>query len=240
MTSTTTTTTTTTPPETYPHPFQSRRLVYRAINPSDDDIIQAIGSDAQIMANSSNTLLKPPNKKMIEMMREYSGEKALIGVIICLSPEESDTYESTEEVNGDAANPQSTSSVSAAGAPRELVPIGRIHLTAISALAPQHRNADIGIDILAPYQGKGYGSEAIQWILHWGFQIAGLHRIGIGCFEWNMGAKKLYERLGFVMEGRKRDALWFRGGWWDMYLLSMLEGEWRAKEGIEPGRRRAE
>lgn len=90
-----------------------------------------------------------------------------------------------------------------------------------------HRFADIGIDILPEYQGKGYGSEAIGWILEWAFMTAGLHRVGIRCFAWNEGARRLYARLGFREEGVVRETLFYQGRWWDDVGFGMLEGEWR-------------
>lgn len=62
-----------------------------------------------------------------------------------------------------------------------------------------------------------------------GFRIAGPHRIEIGCFEWNEGAGRLYERLGFRLEGRKRDFIWFDGRFYDTVEVLMLEHGWRAK-----------
>ena len=85
------------------------------------------------------------------------------------------------------------------------------------------------------HQKKGYGSEAINWALDWGFKQAGLHRIGIDAFSYNHGATQLYERLGFVFEGRKRELLWFNGGWHDWISYSMLVDEWRELRGRGKG-----
>ena len=88
------------------------------------------------------------------------------------------------------------------------------------------------VDLVATapeHQGKGYGSEAVQWALGWGFDMAGLHRIGIEAFSYNEGAMRLYEKLGFVMEGRRREEIWFDGGWHDFVTYGMLEGEWRER-----------
>jgi RimJ/RimL family protein N-acetyltransferase len=42
----------------------------------------------------------------------------------------------------------------------------------------------------------------------------------------------LYEKIGFKVEGREREAYWHEGRWWDGVELGMLEGEWRSlKEG---------
>jgi RimJ/RimL family protein N-acetyltransferase len=88
----------------------------------------------------------------------------------------------------------------------------------------------IGISLAEPYRNKGYGSEAIRWILNWGFKTAGLHRIGIKVFAFNEGACRLYERLGFVREGIARESIFHDGKWWDEIELSMLDHEWRAME----------
>ena len=92
-----------------------------------------------------------------------------------------------------------------------------------------HRRSGIGLNILRQYQGQGFGTEAIKWALNWGFRYAALHRIELAAFGYNKGAIKLYERLGFVPEGRKRDFTWFDGQYWDLFMFAMLEDEWREK-----------
>jgi len=82
------------------------------------------------------------------------------------------------------------------------------------------------IDILPRYQGRGYGEEAIRWLLDYAFRRVGLHSVRMRAFGWNVGAIRLYERLGFVVEGREREAVWFEGRWWDSVTLGMLEDEW--------------
>jgi RimJ/RimL family protein N-acetyltransferase len=73
-------------------------------------------------------------------------------------------------------------------------------------------------------------------MLNWAFQIAGLHRVRITCFSYNPGARKLYERLGFVYEGSERESLWYDGEWHDILFLSMLESEWRVRNEKEKER----
>ncbi|KAG9233642.1 acyl-CoA N-acyltransferase [Amylocarpus encephaloides] len=111
----------------------------------------------------------------------------------------------------------------------EATPIGSLYLTAPEPGGEQHRNSYVSIDVLEGYRGKGYGSEAIEWVLDWGFRIAGLHRVGIEAYSWNEGARRMYERLGFVYEGCKREVVWFHGGWGDFLSWSMLESEWRER-----------
>jgi RimJ/RimL family protein N-acetyltransferase len=111
-------------------------------------------------------------------------------------------------------------------APLTTKPIGYISL---KSSFQQHRNSTMSIQICREEQEKGYGSEAIKWVLEWGFLAAGLRRVGVSCFSFNEGARRLYERLGFVIEGREREAVWKNGGWHDSIAMGMLEGEWRGK-----------
>jgi RimJ/RimL family protein N-acetyltransferase len=106
------------------------------------------------------------------------------------------------------------------------IPIG---LVSLKGASPPHRHASMSIRICRGEQGKGYGTEAMKWALEWGFMVGGLHRVSIGCFSFNKGAARLYERLGFVVEGRNRETVWKNGGWHDSIEMGMLEGEWRAK-----------
>lgn len=89
-----------------------------------------------------------------------------------------------------------------------------------------HRHSEIGIEIAKAYQGQGFGTEAINWTLKFAFEEAGLHKVNIGCFEYNTEARRLYERLGFKVEGIGREMFRFQGKWWDDYTLGMLDREW--------------
>lgn len=114
--------------------------------------------------------------------------------------------------------------------PPKSTPIGVVSLAAIELRQIQHRRTILGVNIARSYQGQGYGTEAIEWALNWGFQYAGLHRIEINAFAYNKGALQLYERLGFVQEGRKRDFVFHDGKFWDLVSFSMLENEWRERK----------
>jgi RimJ/RimL family protein N-acetyltransferase len=197
--------------------FTSQRLTYRAVEntPADSDLMHRIQSDYAALAASDSCLLKPMTKEESEKHRQYVAEKTLLGVIICLAPS------STKDQATQSAEQASTES-----------PIGSIYLTAPRPGHEHHRNSHISLDILAEYQNKGYGTEAINWVLEWGFQRAGLHRIGIETFSYNEGAQRLYQKMGFVLEGRSRESLWHEGKWHDYLSFSMLEHEWRARKSV--------
>ena len=158
-------------------------------------------------ATYESRIFKPANKSSSAQFAARKRDATRIAVLICLP------FPSAKE------GPAVSTPV--------MKPIGLIDLhPGIKQEFEHHRNADIGIQIAAEHQRKGYGSEAIKWILQWAFRHGGLHRVGIGCYSFNTGARRLYERLGFVYEGAKRESLWYDGAWHDQFTLSMLEHEW--------------
>lgn len=182
--------------------FRSERLLYRAVSTEDDlPLFEAINNDKIGYQNSNASNIRLPTKDDAKDFMKGVSEDLLGAVIVVAAP--------------------------SGGMP---TPIGQVHLKAPGKYQGHHRNSEVGIDILPAHQGKGYGSEAIRWALEYAFQRAGLHRVGIKAFGWNDGAIRLYERLGFKIEGREREALWHDGRWWDAVEFGMLEDEWRESQ----------
>lgn len=76
--------------------------------------------------------------------------------------------------------------------------------------------------------GAGIGRACTSWALRYGFDELALHRIYLDVLETNERARKLYESLGFQVEGRHRHAQWKGGRWLDVVAMGLLEDEWRA------------
>jgi RimJ/RimL family protein N-acetyltransferase len=187
------------------NPYQSKRLIYRAVDPDDDvDFFRSVDADPIAQQNSDARILKPKTKADAKDMVTYFTEKCLLGVIICLPPTTPD------------AKP---------------APIGYISLQNPPPHMLFHRHTTLGINILAQYQGQGYGSEAILWATEWAFINAGMNRVAIRAFEFNEGARRLYEKLGFKPEGVQRELLWAKGRFWDDYGFAMLAREWHEMYG---------
>lgn len=201
--------------------FRSERLLYRSLeSPEDEAFLVAVNDNSDAAISSSIGIPRPKTKKDAQDWLQWLNEKSLIGVIICLDPEKEGSDQSTKPNDPKDASPPSTS---------QPTPIGIIFLKDPYSNSPHHRQGEIGVDIIAAYQGQGYGAEAMRWILGWGFDMAQLHRIRLGCFGWNKKALRVYERIGFRLESTEKEAIWCNGRWWDNYWLAMLEDEWREK-----------
>ncbi|MFA6524637.1 MAG: GNAT family protein [Patescibacteria group bacterium] len=87
-------------------------------------------------------------------------------------------------------------------------PIGFMGLSKISK---KSKNAELFIAIGdSEYRGKGIGKKAMQWIIDYGFNKLKLHKIYLNVYENNIPAVKLYKSLGFVVEGKIKDDVYFR------------------------------
>lgn len=76
------------------------------------------------------------------------------------------------------------------------------------------------------YFGKGYGSEATCLILEHGFGSLGLHRIELEVYDFNPRAQRVYEKVGFVREGVRRDVLLWDGAYHSAIVMSILAHEY--------------
>ncbi|GAB6093405.1 GNAT family N-acetyltransferase [Furfurilactobacillus curtus] len=104
-------------------------------------------------------------------------------------------------------------------------PLGWIELTNVS-LADQ--TAELGIGIFVGAQrNHGYGREAIEGLLTWGFGELGLFKINLSVNENNPMAIHVYEQVGFKREATDREALLADGRWLDRYVYGLLRSDWR-------------
>jgi len=77
--------------------------------------------------------------------------------------------------------------------------------------------------------GHGFGTEATRLMVDHAFETLRLHRIALSVFEFNERAIRAYARVGFLTEGRAREAVWRDGRWWDELSMSLLAPEWQAR-----------
>jgi len=79
----------------------------------------------------------------------------------------------------------------------------------------------------AEYRGRGYGTEALRLLLRYAFAELGLHRVGLTVFEYNRRAISSYEKAGFQIEGREREAMLRDGRRWDIVHMGVLACHFR-------------
>jgi RimJ/RimL family protein N-acetyltransferase len=100
---------------------------------------------------------------------------------------------------------------------------------ALHGARPKDRCATIGIALGREHIGRGYGTDAMRVIVDYGFREMGLHRIQLAVAPFNPAGIRAYEKVGFIEEGRHRDAVWHDGRWYDEVMMSILAHEWAAR-----------
>lgn len=78
---------------------------------------------------------------------------------------------------------------------------------------------------------RGLGTEATGLLLDHAFAHLPLHRISLGVYASNPRAMHVYEKVGFVVEGREREALRFDDARVDHVLMAVLRPEWLSRRG---------
>ena len=88
-------------------------------------------------------------------------------------------------------------------------------------------NRSCGFRILLGPQGRdrGLGTEATRLVLDHAFDVLGLHRVELTWFSFNPRAGRVYEKAGFVVEGRRREALLWDGEWYDAIDMSVIASD---------------
>lgn len=96
---------------------------------------------------------------------------------------------------------------------------------------PEDRACTFRTLIGAQGRGRGIGTEATRLIVGYGFEELGLHRIQLDAYAFNHRALRVYEKVGFVREGLRREVERRDGVWVDEVLMAVLDHEWAAHRG---------
>jgi len=93
--------------------------------------------------------------------------------------------------------------------------------------SPEDRSANLRILIGPAGRDRGLGSEAVRLLVDHAFAATDLERISLEVLSINPRARRVYERAGFVEEGRLRAAFRFDGQPVDVIVMAVLRAERR-------------
>src|SRR5262249_39270580 len=98
--------------------------------------------------------------------------------------------------------------------------IGNIKLGPIQWI---HRFADIGLLIgEKDCWGRGYATEAIRLVTDYAFCELNLHKLAAGCYDLNQGSIKAFQKVGFIVEGVRKQRFYYRKSYIDEILLGLV------------------
>lgn len=92
-------------------------------------------------------------------------------------------------------------------------------------------SAELGIMIGEKSEwDNGYGAEAMSLLLRHCFETLNLNRAFLRVYVDNIRAVRSYEKAGFVLEGRLREAVYKFGKYEDVLIMSVLRSEWMSRK----------
>lgn len=197
--------------------FSSDRLIYEPFDNNDPEtntfMYNSLLRDNNVAGMTFGHTIRPLTKTNLTGFYDCV-KKDVIAAIVCLKP---DNWAEISRLPTDKTF--------------RGTPIGYIALHPISRHCMQNRSGDLSISLASAYHGKGYGTEALNWLADWAFNYGNLHSLRLTTSSKNMSGIHAYKKVGFVEEGRLRESSWINGEWTDTLCMSLLEWEWRAIRG---------
>jgi len=100
------------------------------------------------------------------------------------------------------------------------IPVGMIDLFDFD---PQHKRVGIGILLLTQYQGKGYGSEALEMVIDYAFLYLNVHQVFANITAENEKSIKLFEKFNFKKIGVKKDWIYANNSFKDEIQYQLIK-----------------
>lgn len=105
----------------------------------------------------------------------------------------------------------------------DLIGIININLSAL------HNRGELAYWVGKPYWRKGYGTEAAQVLLSYGFEQLELHKIFAEAYISNPGSWRIMEKIGLVYEGTLKQHVCRFGQYYDLAFYGLLREEYGQK-----------
>ena len=98
----------------------------------------------------------------------------------------------------------------------------------IGSVNPYHQRGQVSLFIGEKSQwGKGLGREVVTALTRYGFEVLKLQRLEAGCYSQNKQSLRLFQSVGYIVEGRFRDHFELDGDRMDSIWLGILSGEFK-------------
>jgi RimJ/RimL family protein N-acetyltransferase len=174
------------------------------------------------MLNGEKVLLRPMRQQDIDRQHEFNQDLELYGL--------DSTYPRVSPLETAQAFYESRTKFDENIAPLAIEADGKyIGFCSLMNLQNRYGNIELGIMVGdREYWGRGYGREAVNLLLHYGFHYLDARRIALTTHAKNQRAICCYLACGFVEEGRPRKVVWIEGEYTDLVQMSILREEWQA------------
>ncbi|KZT19509.1 acyl-CoA N-acyltransferase [Neolentinus lepideus HHB14362 ss-1] len=146
--------------------FETDRLILRAFRESDWEYILKLWNNPTTQRFLWLDYVTPRGDKFVKDVLKPGMENATLYVII--------TSKDKRQANGE----------------------GEVMGYCEMAIAnPKNREGHLEIGLLPEWQGMGYGTEALRFVVDHGFREFQLHRMSLGVLEGNAAARAVYTKM---------------------------------------------
>ena len=73
---------------------------------------------------------------------------------------------------------------------------------------------------------RGLGTEATRLFINYLFSNTTLESLTLSVFDFNPRAKRVYEKVGFIVESIDENELEFEGDWIDSVNMKLTQDDW--------------
>ncbi len=77
---------------------------------------------------------------------------------------------------------------------------------------------------------KGVGTEAITMFIQYGMEELELHKISLEVYSFNPRAERVYQKVGFKLEGIKREEFLYNQEYFDIKIYGLLKTDYMDKK----------
>ncbi len=91
----------------------------------------------------------------------------------------------------------------------------------------------LGIDICEDdHLERGIGAEALGLWIDYLFSESKVNKLALDTWSFNLRMMRVAEKLGFTLEGRRREEIQWKGEWLDRMEYGLLRRDWTDRTGL--------
>lgn len=105
-----------------------------------------------------------------------------------------------------------------------------IGVAIISAIDYKNGTCRLGIKLKRDARGNGYARRSVRLMIQYCFDELNLNCLAADVLEYNIDSKKLWEKMGFSLDGVLRERIYKNGKRHNLFTFSLLCNEYRKQK----------